>query len=119
MLPGRCERVAKEVQRVVSEIIRRELADPRVRQVTITRASVSRDLQVARVYYTSLGDERAHRQAHAGLLRAAGFVRRRVGELLRLRVTPEVAFHRDEEFERVLRVEATMDRLKHEGTQRS
>ena len=65
-------------------MIARELHDPGVGFVTITRVQVSPDLQHARVFYTSLGDAAARKNTARALERAAGFMRRQIGQRLRL-----------------------------------
>ena len=76
-------------------MIARELHDPGVGFVTITRVQVSPDLQHARVFYTSLGDAEARKNTARALERAAGFMRRQIGQRLRLRRAPEVTFEFD------------------------
>ena len=77
-------------------MIARELHDPGVGFVTVTRVQVSNDLQHARVFYTSLGDATARKNTAQALERATGFMRRHLGQRLRLRRTPELAFQFDE-----------------------
>ena len=71
-------------------MIARDLRDPGIGFVTITRVQVSPDLQHARVYYTSLGDAAARKNTARALDRAAGFMRRQIGQRLRLRRAPEI-----------------------------
>jgi ribosome-binding factor A len=73
-------------------MITRDLHDPGLGFVTITRVQVSPDLQHARVYYTAMGDKAAQAASGKALERAAGFMRRQIGQRLRLRRTPELAF---------------------------
>ena len=87
---SRPERVADSIRAEVSMMIARELHDPGVGFVTITRVQVSPDLQHARVFYTSLGDAAARKNTARALERAAGFMRRQIGQRLRLRRAPEV-----------------------------
>lgn len=77
-------------------MIARELHDPGVGFVTVTRVQVSADLQHARVFYTSLGDQAARTNTARALERAAGFMRRQIGQRLRLRRVPELLFAFDE-----------------------
>jgi len=76
-------------------MIARELHDPGVGFVTVTRVQVTSDLQHARVYYTSLGDATARQNTARALERAAGFMRRHIGQRLRLRRAPEIHFEFD------------------------
>lgn len=91
----RSERVAELIHRVISDVVRNELRDPRVRLVTITDLQLSRDLTVAKVYFTSLDDSVDLDEVEQVLGKAAGFIRRRVGREVRLRQTPELRFFKD------------------------
>lgn len=77
-------------------MIARDLHDPGVGFVTVTRVQVSPDLQHARVFYTSLGDPAAQKNTARALERATGFMRRQIGQRLRLRRAPELQFTFDE-----------------------
>jgi len=79
---------------------------------------VSADLQVARVYYTTLGDEAARRQTARALQRATGFFRRHVGDRLQLRRVPEIHFQFDESVAHQDRVEQILRDLHEEEEQR-
>ncbi len=92
---SRPERVADQIRAEVTTMIARELHDPGVGFVTVTRVQVTADLQHARVYYTSLGDATARRNTARALERATGFMRRQIGQRLRLRRTPEIHFEFD------------------------
>ena len=93
---SRPDRVADLIRAEVSTMIARELHDPGVGFVTVTRVQVSADLQHARVFYTSLGDQTARTNTARALERAAGFMRRQIGQRLRLRRMPEIHFEFDE-----------------------
>src|SRR6185295_12267249 len=98
--------------------IAREVHDPGVGFVTITRVRVTLDLQLARVYYTSLGDEKARRETARALGRAAPFLRRQVGQRLRLRRVPELEFFYDESVAHQDRIEQILQELKAEEAAR-
>jgi ribosome-binding factor A len=108
----RPQRVGDQIREDLSDIIRRELKDPGIGFVTITHVKVSPDLQVARVYYTSLGDEAARRATAKALQRAAPFLRRQVGARVRLRRVPELHFTFDESVERGERIEQLLREIK-------
>ena len=92
--------------------------DPGIGFITFTRVKVSPDLQLARVYYTTLGDEAARRQTARALQRATGFFRRHVGDRLQLRRVPEIEFHFDESVGHQDRVEQILRELHEEEEQR-
>ena len=102
---SRPERVADQIRAEVTTLIARELHDPGVGFVTITRVQVSADLQHARVFYTSLGDPAAQKNTAKALDRATGFMRRQVGRRLGLRHAPEIQFEFDESIGHQDRVE--------------
>ena len=90
----RASRVAHQIQRALSELIRREVRDPRLGMVTLTEVQVSKDLSYAKVFYSVLGAEKA--QAQEILDEAADMLRGPVGRALGLRHSPELRFVNDE-----------------------
>ncbi len=92
----RTERVAEELREEVARIIARDLKDPRIGFVTVTRATITPDLRSARVYVGVLGDAGQRRKTLDGLAQASGFVKRTVAQRLRLRFVPELVFEYDE-----------------------
>ena len=93
----RPERVAAQIAREVSEIIKFTLADPQIRLVTVNMAQVSPDLRRATVFVAVLGDAEQCRDSIAALQRASRVVRRELSARLRLRYSPEVTFQLDPE----------------------
>jgi ribosome-binding factor A len=93
---SRPERVADQIRGELGQLLARDVNDPGIGFVTITRVQVTADLQHARVYYTALGDERARRNSERALTRAVPFLRRQIGSRLRLRRVPELEFLYDE-----------------------
>ena len=92
----RVARVAEAIREVASETILFELRDPRVKQVTVTRAEVSGDLQHAKVYVSIMGSEKDQQLSMHGLRHAAGFVQSKLAKRLQTRFTPLVQFVLDE-----------------------
>ena len=111
---SRPDRVADQIRAEVTSMISRELHDPGVGFVTVTRVQVSPDLQHARVYYTTMGDAEARRNTSRALERAAGFMRRQIGQRLRLRRAPEIHFHFDESIGHQDRVEQLLREIAEE-----
>ena len=102
---SRAERVADQIQREVAGIVTRELADPRVETVTVSAVRMSRDLSQATVFVTGHADGDLA-ESVAVLNRAAGFVRRKLGERLHMRYLPRLRFEIDDTLERAWRIEA-------------
>lgn len=99
----------------LSEIIEREIQDPRVGLTTVTGVKVSPDLRHARVFVTVLGDEAQRKKALEGLRSAASFVRRSLSKRLHhMRRIPEVTFDYDELVEKGIRIEELLDQIKQE-----
>jgi ribosome-binding factor A len=93
---SRPDRIGDQLRAELSELLMREVHDPGIGFITLTRVQVSPDLQQARVLYTTLGDEAARRNTARALARVAPFLRRRVAGRLRLRRVPELRFVFDE-----------------------
>jgi len=107
---ARADRVGEEFREILAEEIQK-LKDPRVGFVTVTGVRVSPDLHVAWVSYTSLGDERAQASSQAALRSAAPHLRRALGCQIRLKVTPELRFERDDTDETGERVDRIIESL--------
>jgi ribosome-binding factor A len=93
---ARTERVGDLIRSEIAQLLAREVHDPGIGFVTITRVSVTPDLQHARVHYTALGDGKSRRDTSRALDRATPFLRRQIGARLRLKRVPELEFVYDE-----------------------
>jgi len=116
---SRPERVADQIRAEVTTMIARDLHDPGVGFVTVTRVEVSPDLQHARIYYTSLGDAAARKNTERALERAAGFMRSQIGKRLRLRRAPEIRFEFDISIGHQDRVEQLLKEIAEEQSEAS
>jgi len=92
----RTDRLGEEIREEVAQMIVSELKDPRIGFVTVTRVALGPDLKLARIYVGVLGTEKQREATLAGLKQASGFLRRALGQRLRLRHTPELLFQYDE-----------------------
>ena len=108
MSHGRPQRVADLIQRELSDLIRREVRDPRVGMVTLTSVDVSPDLSHAKVFVTLLQKEKIEDTAQA-LQRAAGFLRSQLAHRMKMYTTPELRFVYDESVERGDRLSRLID----------
>ena len=111
---GRMEKVNQLVKREISNIIQREIADPRLRFVTITAVEVSPDLHVARVSFSVLGDDKRVVEAEEALEHAKGYLRKLVGKRVILRYTPALEFVYDDSIAYGARIEQTLEEIKKE-----
>jgi ribosome-binding factor A len=114
----RSRRIAGQVQRELSDIIRLELKDPRVGMITLTDVEVTPDNAHARVYFTLLGEASRIDEAAAGLQHAAGYLRSQLAQRLKLRVVPQLHFEHDASVERGIRVSQLIDAAVAEDTKR-
>jgi ribosome-binding factor A len=105
MVHSRSSRVGDQLRAELAELLAREVHDPGIGFLTITRVAVTPDLQHARVHYTTMGDEKARRDSQRALQRAAPFLRRQIGRRLRLKRVPELEFLFDESIEQHDRIE--------------
>jgi ribosome-binding factor A len=95
----RARRVADQIQRELPELIRQEVKDPRVGMLTITEVEVNRDMEFAKVFFTTLGGEVEHAACLQGLQRASGFLRSQLSHRMQLRVVPKLTFVYDRSVE--------------------
>jgi ribosome-binding factor A len=111
----RIDRVEEQLRIELSEIIEREIQDPRIGLTTVTAVKVSPDLRHARVFVTVLGDDARRKKALEGLRSAASFVRRSLSKRLHhMRRIPELTFDYDDAVEKGIRIEELLDQIKHE-----
>ena len=108
---SRPSRIGDQLRAELSDLIARQVQDPGIGFLTITHVKVTPDLQVARVYYTSLGNEQARRDSQRALGRATPFLRRQLGSRLRLKRVPHLEFFFDESIERGDRIEKILQDL--------
>jgi ribosome-binding factor A len=102
---SRATRVGDQIRAELAELLTREVHDPGIGFLTVTQVKVSPDLQQARVYYTTLGDDKAKRETARALERATPFLRRHVGRRLQLKRVPELTFSFDEAIEKNDRIQ--------------
>lgn len=100
MSKHRIDRISEEVKRVVSDIIRNNIRDPRVSSMcSVMDADVTPDLKYAKIYISVLGNDEEKQATIKGLNSAAGFIRRELGNTMKLRYSPEVIFELDRSIE--------------------
>lgn len=107
---SRTRRVAELVHRELATLISQEIKDPRIRTATVTAVEISPDLRSAKVYVTQFGADEAHAESLlAPLRRAAGFLRRRLGEHVELKRVPMLHFYYDSSVERGIELSRKID----------
>ncbi len=105
------QRMNERIREILSELVRRDVADPRLQQVTITEVSLDPEMVYATVYVNALGDESRQSDVMDGLKRASGFLRRETGKRIRLRNTPELIFRWDTTLETGEHINRLLDDL--------
>jgi ribosome-binding factor A len=101
----RPDRVGDQIRMEIGDLLAREVHDPGIGFVTVTRVQVTPDLQLARVYYTTLGNDAERRNTAKALQRAVSFLRHQIGQRMRLRRVPVLEFVFDKSIENQDRVE--------------
>lgn len=105
------ERVAGHILTILTELLLREVSDPRLQHITVTDVTIDPELMYAKVYINALGDETRQDEVMAALKRAKGFLRREVAKRVRLRSAPDLIFHWDETLERAERMNRLLSSL--------
>ena len=114
MTSFRSERVAEQIKHLISELLERRIKDPSLAMVSVTSVKLSPTLREATVYVSALGGASAKADVLDGLERAKGYLRREVGQRLKLRSMPELFFKWDDSLEHGEKVLRLLDDLKDE-----
>lgn len=108
----RSERVAEEIKREISMIIRDDVKDPRISDMlSIVKVDASRDLSYAKVYVSVLGSDEEKEETIEGLKSASGFIRKELAAILQLRYVPELTFILDSSIEYSVHISKKIDEL--------
>lgn len=103
-------RINSEVQRELSQLISREIKDPRINPMTtVTAVDVTPDLKHAKVYISVIGDDESKKNTLAGLKSAASFIRGQLARSINLRNTPELSFVIDQSIEYAIQMSKLID----------
>ncbi len=114
MIPERLERIAEMIKTEVSDIILNRIRDQRVGFVTVTRTEVTRDLQHCRVFVSVMGSDEVKKKGIKGLASASGYIRKLLGERIKIRYVPELTFILDESVDYSFRIEGILNQIKDE-----
>lgn len=115
----RQRRVQELLVQEISDILRREMKDPRIGFVTLTDAEVSPDLRHARVFFSVLGGPEEREAASRALNRAAGFIRSEFARRARMRYVPEIRFEFDPSIERGARISRLLEQVRQDEREAS
>jgi ribosome-binding factor A len=114
---SRHQRLAAELMRSLSEVLRFEIKDPGVAGISLTNVDLSRDLSVARVYFSMLQPDDDPQPALEGLQRAAGFLRSKLGHAMTIRHVPELRFKHDDSIAHADKISRLIDAANRTSTE--
>lgn len=108
----RVSRIGEQMKKELSQIIQREIKDPRIGFVTLTGVEVTGDLQQAKIFISVMGNEEQKDNSLKALQSAKGFIRSEIGKRMKLRHTPELVFKIDESIEYGSKIESLLNVIK-------
>lgn len=111
---ARARKVAERIQEELADILKRNVADPRLAMITITDVDVDRELAYAHIYVVASGDDERMDDVLAGLEGAQGYLRSQLAARIQLRSFPQLRFRWDASHERGARIEELLDNLQEE-----
>lgn len=109
---SRRDRVAEAIKKEVSLIVHDELKDPRLGFVTITGIDLTQDLRYAKIFFSVLGKDEERKKTKEALDSALGFIRRLIGQRIRLMFVPEIIFKEDRSSEYSVQIQELLDEVK-------
>lgn len=108
---SRQERVCQALKKEISSIIHDEVKDPRIGFITITGVELTSDLRYAKVFFSVLGKEKEQKDTKEALDSAVGFIRRLVGQRVKLRFVPEIIFREDHSSEYSMKIQEVLNEI--------
>ena len=105
-------KLAQAIRHEVSDILHDELNDPRIGFITVTRVDVTPDCRYARIYYSIYGGKKDKDKTEKGINSARGFVRKLIGERIRMKFVPEIEFKLDESIEYSIHIDELFKKIK-------
>ena len=119
MTVNRTIRLAEQIRIEIGDILSRQVHDPGIGFLTLTRVKVTDDLLQARIFYTAMGDPAERKKTARALDRALPFIRRALAHRLQLRRVPELTFRYDESVAHQARVEELLEDIRREDARRA
>ena len=111
----RVQKISKQIERDVTDIIMNEIKDTKIGFVTVTGAEVTNDLSFCKIYYSGLGGENRREAATKALIRSKGFIRSELSKRLSIRKVPELIFEIDESIEYGNKIDTMLNELRRQG----
>ena len=108
----RIGRVSDLIRKEISDLLLKEVKDPRIGMVSLTGVKLTKDLKTARVFFSVIGEEETIKNSAIGLNRASGFIKKRLGRIIKLRNIPDIIFEYDNSLEYGERINKILNELK-------
>ncbi len=109
----RVSQIGEEIKRVISQLLRTKIKDPRISDmVSITEVRVTNDLSFAKVFVSVFGTEDEKNDTLEGLRNAEGFIKKEIGRNVKMRIMPKLIFELDDSVEESLRLEKILEEIK-------
>jgi ribosome-binding factor A len=109
---SRQEKLAEELRKEISNIIQKEVKDPRLGFVTITKVEITQDLRYAKIFFSVLGEDKEYKKTRLALDSALGFIRSLIAKRVKLRFAPEIVFKEDRSSEYSIKIQKLLDEIK-------
>ena len=108
----RVSQIGEEIKRVISQLLRTKIKDPRISDmVSITEVRVTNDLSFAKVFVSVFGSEDEKNDTLEGLRNAEGFIKKEIGRNVKMRIMPKLIFELDDSVEESLRLEKILEEI--------
>ncbi len=108
----RADRVGGQVQKELSDLLLKEIRDPRLGSITILHVSITDNLRSAKIYFSVAGGEEGKLSALAGFKSASGYLRRQLSRRLELRHMPEIEFFYDASLDRATKINKVLKEIR-------
>jgi ribosome-binding factor A len=115
MNPKRKSRLEHDIKRYLSQIVHKSIKDPRVNEhLTVTEVRITEDMKYAKVFISSIGEEKERKESVDILNKAKGYIRKELSSNLNTRFTPEIIFYLDESIENSIKINTLLKSLNEE-----
>jgi ribosome-binding factor A len=116
MAKYRSGRINEEMKKEISDIIQNDIRDPRISSmISVTQVEVTKDLSYATVYVSLFGSVEANKETLAALKSSARFIRKEIGQRIKLRLTPEILIEEDMSIKQGMHIEELLHKIKEQG----
>ncbi len=114
---SRADRVSGQIQKALTEILQKNVSDPRLEMVTITKVKMTNDLRIARIYFTMAGSKKTPEEANEGFQSAHKYLKRILADQLMMRYMPNIEFYYDDSFDHASHINELLKAIhKNDGT---